>query len=294
MKNQQNTINLQIAGFSIKLYSDTLVELEDGYTPFVEKNAGEKADVTVECIAGLPVDTFENAQLVFEAENGEQKYYSIYRIGEKLGFIIYNQETKNDIQQVAVLNEDFSTWNVYSELTDTKFNPLKFPFGPILMHYMTLKSDAVMMHASCAFDGSVGRIFTGFSGAGKSTMSKIWSNEGNLIINDDRLIIRKHEDGYFVYNTPMYYMDLPKKAPLKSVFLISHSPQNRIKKLSGALAISKMMAFSIQNNYDKQFIQNRLSLFTDLCSHVSVYELGFVPDQNVVNFVLTHETRGDK
>ena len=87
----------------------------------------------------------------------------------------------------------------------------------------------------------------------------------------------------------MYYKDIPKKAPLSSIFLISHSPENRIKKLSGAMSVSRVMAFSIQNNFDRRFIESRLDLFTELCSQVGVYELGFVPDESVVNFVLDNE-----
>jgi hypothetical protein len=157
------------------------------------------------------------------------------------------------------------------------------------MHYITLKTNAVMMHASCAYDGKKARLFTGFSGAGKSTMSMLWSKAGRQIINDDRLIVRKQDGVFFVYNTPMYYKDIPKKAPLSSIFLISHSPENRIKKLSGAMSITRVMAFSIQNNFDRRFIESRLDLFTELCSLVGVYELGFVPDESVVNFVLDNE-----
>jgi hypothetical protein len=76
--------------------------------------------------------------------------------------------------------------------------------------------------------------------------------------------------------------------------LISHSPENKIKKLDGASAITKAMAFSIQNNFDRQFIQDRLNLFSQLCSKVAVYELGFVPGQQVVQIVLTHEAGGNK
>jgi hypothetical protein len=87
----------------------------------------------------------------------------------------------------------------------------------------------------------------------------------------------------------MYYSDRPKKAPLSAIYLISHSPKNKVKRLSGALAISKVMAFSIQNNYDKQFIQSRLELFSNLCINIPVYELGFVPDKSVVSFILANE-----
>ena len=289
MESHERSINLSIAGFSINLFSENPIQLEYGYLPFVQNNGSLIVDVEIECFPVLPENPFVKAEMVFEAENEHQKFYSIYRFGNNLGFIIYNQEVKTKIQQIALLDETFTQWKVYSDISDGKLLPLKYPMGPIIMHYMTLKSDAVMMHASCAFDGLNARIFTGFSGNGKSTISKLWADSGNLIINDDRIIIRKSDEGYFVYNTPMYYSDRPKKAPLSSIYLISHSPKNKVKRLSGALAISKVMAFSIQNNYDKQFVQSRLELFSNLCQNIPVYELGFVPDESVVSFILANE-----
>ena len=278
-----------IADFLIELRSEIPFELEEGYDLFLSDDKGREADVKIDCFAGIPDAPFLEGELVFEAENEDQKYYSIYRLGQDLGFVIYNQQDQS-IQQIATLDASFSHWKVYSKVTDTNaLLPLKYPLGPIVMHYMTLLSDAVMMHASCAFDGKDARIFTGFSGAGKSTMSKIWSEAQNQIVNDDRLIVRKQNETYYVYNTPMYYIDRPKKAPLSAVYLISHSPVNIMQKLNGALAVTRMMAFSIQNNFDTQYIQVRLNFFSTLCSSIPVYALGFVPDQSVVKFVLTNE-----
>jgi len=289
MPGKPNRICINIAEFKIELFSEQKINLEDGYLPFIDENDAKVPDFSIECIEGLPVRAFDSSDLVFEAENESQKFYSVYKYGQGLGFYIYNQQTVNDIQQVAVLDGSFCNWKIYTGLKNDIFMPLRYPMGPIIMHYMTLKTNAVLMHASSAFDGTKARLFSGFSGAGKSTISMLWAKAGHQIINDDRLIIRKLEDGFYVYNTPMYYQDQPKKAPLSSVFLISHSPANKIKRLNGAVAISKVMAFSIQNNYDRQFIQSRIDLFADLCSNVSVYELGFVPDDNVVKFVLNHE-----
>ena len=291
MSNHTCQTNLEIAGFTLTLLSNRLVELEDGYLPFIQQQVNPENDIVIECFAGIPTNLFRPEDLVFEAKNSEQRFYSIYKINNELGFIIYNQQTRDEIQQIAILNNDFKHWKVYMEETDGKILPLKYPLGPIIMHYMTLKADAVMMHASCAFDGVKARIFSGFSGAGKSTMSKIWSEARNQIINDDRLIIRKQGDDYVVYNTPMYYQDIPKKAALSSVYLISHSPENKISKLNGAMAVSRMMAFSIQNNFDKQYIQSRLNFFSELCSKIPVYDLGFVPDGNVVNFIKDNESK---
>jgi hypothetical protein len=264
--------------------------VEEGYEPFLTENANPKPDITLECFAGLPANPFEHDELVFEAKNEQQRFYSIYRTGKNLGFIIYNQQNIGEIQQVATLDETFSHWKVYSEtLPQNSILPLKYPLGPIVMHYMTLTSEAVMMHASCAFDGEKARLFSGFSGAGKSTMSKLWAQAGSRIINDDRIIIRKQENGYMVYNTPMYYRDMPKEAILNSIYLISHSPANKAKQLNGATAISKVMAFCIQNNFDRHFIQNRLNFFSGLCMQIPVYELGFVPDENIIHFIKANE-----
>jgi len=289
MQNCRYSFNLGIADYTIRLLSDSEIKLEEGYLPFVIPESIQVPDFTIECLTEINTAQFEAGDLVFEAKNDKQRFYSIYSIGSELGFVVYNQQKEDEIQQVALLDRTFTHWKVWSEIIENAIIPLKYPLGPIIMHYITLKTSAVMMHASAAFDGNNARLFTGFSGVGKSTISRLMADAGNQIINDDRIIIRNIDSSYFVYNTPMYYADKPKKALLKSVFLISHSPENKIKKLSGATAISKVMAFCIQNNFDKQFIQNRLTFFGELCKTVSIFELGFVPNEQVVHFIKEHD-----
>lgn len=282
-------VGLNIADFQLKLYADTEIKVEIGYKDFLSES--EQTDITVHCVAHLPSERFEQQKAVFEAENNEQKFYSIYKTDSGLGFVIYNQQEINTIQQIALLDESFTHWTLYSIPTEDGFFPLLYPMGPIIMHYMTLKTDAVMMHASGTFDGEMGRIFTGFSGAGKSTMSKIWSDANSVIVNDDRLIVRNQGGEFYIHNTPMYYYDVRKKTPLHSVFVISHSSTNKIKKLEGAMAISKTMAYCIQNNFENQFIHNRLDFLSKLTAKVGVYDLGFVPDARVIDFIKSNEKR---
>ena len=284
-----NQISLNIADFTIQLSSEWTINLEEGYVPFICKD--KNYDIHIKCLPNIEVPAFDKEQLVFEAANETQKFYAIYKYRDTLGFIIYNQQNIDQIQQTAVLSSDFKSWEIYSNPDQNDvINPLRYPMGPIIMQYLTVKSEAVMIHASCVYDGQKGRLFTGFSGTGKSTISEIWSKQGHQIINDDRLIIRKTPEGYMAYNTPMYYADQPKKALLSSIFLISHSHENRIKKLNGALAVSRVLAFCIQNNFDRSFIQNNLNFITGLSNQVAVYDLGFVPDEQVIQFVISNES----
>lgn len=288
-------IQIEIAEFLISLQSEHKILLEDGYLPFIIKADKAKTDITIQCFQNIPPISLTKMDLIFEASNENQKFYSIFSSDSNLLFVIYDQQNKDEIQQVAILDKTLSNWKIYSTPLDNgEIVPLKYPLGPIIMHYLTVKFDAVMIHASCVLNDQKGRIFTGFSGAGKSTMSKIWADAGNIILNDDRLIIRKQNNRHYVYNTPMYYKDIPKKAALDSIFLISHSPQNKIKKISGALAVSKVLAFCIQNNFEPDFIQTKLNFLTELSTQIPVYELGFVPNKSVINFIMENETAGTK
>lgn len=275
---------LSIAGFSICLHAECQLMLDDGFTHFTVDSTQE-ADITIECRNNDSLPPFENAEKVFTSANDELKFYEIYRRGDDLIFRVFDQQNQTCIQQTALLDGGLKRWIIWSEETDGVLEPLVFPMAPILLHYAVLTADAVMMHASGVFDGEKGRLFSGFSGAGKSTISGIWKQQGNILINDDRLIIRKEKGEYFMYNTPMYYPDDNKKSPLHAVFLIRHAPENVINRMAGAAAVSSVMAFSIQNNYDTRFVQHHLDFFADMCTQIPVYQLGFVPDEKVVNFI---------
>lgn len=280
---------LNIAAFHLRLASVHTICLDAGYGPFTSSPT-EHDDIRIECFAMPDSIPFDTDTLLFEAANRRQLFYRIYQHQDALGFIIYNQ-VNNKIQQYALLNREMTDWKIWSNISKhNELDPLRYPMGPILMHYMTMKYDAVMMHASCVFDGKKGRLFSGFSGVGKSTMSRIWHQNGALVVNDDRLIIRQLKDGRFwTFNTPMYYADQPKSAPLEAIYLIRHSPENIVRILKGATALSRVMAFSIQNNFDKTFIQQRIDLFGRICTRIPVCELGFVPDATVIDFIKNHE-----
>jgi hypothetical protein len=280
----------KVADCSILVRSEHHFELEEGYLPFVV-DADLSPEICIDAIPVLPDGILNGKQLLFEAENELQKFYSIYELDDGLGFAIYNQQTGCEIQQIAILNRDLSHWTVYFDANSTVLCPLKYPFGPIMLHYLTLKIDAVMMHASCAFDGKKGRLFSGFSGVGKSTISRLWAREGSRIINDDRLIVRLYNGEYRVYNTPMYYQDIPKMAPLGGIFLIRHFSENSMQRIKGAAAVSKVMAYSIQNNFDRNYVAQRLAFFSNLVSRIPVFELGFVPDVSVVGYILEQEDK---
>ena len=283
-------MNLVIADFTIRLFGDAVIYMDEGYAPFLKDVNDLVPDMHVECISGIPANLFDDCETLFEAKSDLQRFYTVVKYGHGLGFKLYNQQTRDEIQQLAILDETNKHWKIFSEpMEDGQLHPMKYPMGPIMLYYLVVNNNAIMIHASGVFDGNKGRIFTGFSGTGKSTMAEQWKSCRSSIVNDDRMIIRKGADGFYMHNTPMYYFDLPKSAPVNAIHLIRHFPENITQRITGAKAVSKVMAFCIQNNFDKQFIQNYIGFISELCESVGIYETGFVPDHSIVRYLQTHE-----
>jgi hypothetical protein len=167
-----------------------------------------------------------------------------------------------------------------------KIDPLFQPMGSILMVVLAHHQNDVLIHASGIDDEGTGRLFTAVSGTGKSTMAGIWKEKGARVINDDRLWLHKTEEKWYIFNTPMpYYSQKPSFVELKEIFLIRQSPQNEVKKLSGANAAMRFMANAIQHFYDKEMTGRHLDRILDIASHVPIFDCGFKPDAEIIETI---------
>ena len=95
----------------------------------------------------------------------------------------------------------------------------------ILLSLGLAGNGGVLVHASAFLWREKAYVFVGPSGAGKSTIVR--NARGTVYLNDDRLAIRRMEDGWRAFGTPMSDNDRqPSRnlsAPLGGVFLIEKS-----------------------------------------------------------------------
>jgi serine kinase of HPr protein (carbohydrate metabolism regulator) len=146
-----------------------------------------------------------------------------------------------------------------------------------------------MIHASGMNYSGKGYLFSGVSGKGKTTIAHLWENSGAKVIHDDRLILRKTNSGYIMYNTPVYNNDEPLESPLNRIFIIDHGTANKIVPVKGASAISLVMANCIQHNWGPEIIAKLLGAVSIMCEKIPVARLFFVPDQSVTDLILDNE-----
>ncbi|MCF8461949.1 MAG: hypothetical protein K9G46_14605 [Flavobacteriales bacterium] len=285
---------LRIADFVIEINQKdaSAIKLDEGYQPFVVKVSETEVDLVVNAFGQLPQEQLPTGMLLYRAQMPEGELWKVSKSEETYIFHVFDADEPGVLQQVCTTDSLFREWNVYMAFnTDeaSTIDPLKYPLGPLLMYYLTVKHEAIMIHASGISDNGIGRIFTGVSGKGKSTTARIWFEAGADVLNDDRLIIRKEKKGYSLHNTPMFYADRPRSSEFKAAYIIRHEKENVLEKLSGATAVSALAANCIQHGYDRKMVEHHLNFLSEMVNEISVQSLGFVPDKSVVQAVRDHD-----
>jgi hypothetical protein len=291
--------SLNIAGYRIKLESASdSFELVPGvrFQNFICTDNNH--DILINVNSGrfrLPGE----AKKVFDAPYIEEingvrtkksdKFWSIHKLRNDL--FIKSVFPLSSKKKSAVLKFSFSdrNWELWIDGAGKETDPLEYPLDGLVLYYLTAINGDIMIHASGVNNSGRGYIFSGVSGKGKTTMAKLWDNTGARVIHDDRLILRNTGNGYRMFNTPVYSNDEPRESPIDKIFLIEHGSRNDHITVSGASALSMVMANCIQHNWDQNIIARLIGALSLMCTTIPVVRLPFRPDRNIIDDILENE-----
>jgi hypothetical protein len=254
-------------------------EIKTGYRSFLCIN---KPDILLRM--HLDVPQISVSEKIFEST----QIWTLYRQGED--FIINLFEKMNGLKRILRIPRDFTTADLYFTEPNGSFNdPF---FGPtielLMVNYLSLSSSMIVHSCGIDYEGK-GILFVGESGAGKSTLTKIWNQEpGVEILSDDRIILRKMNDEYWMYGTPWHgdaEFASPAKVKLEKVFFIRHGRANSVKSVSGTFPVLQFLKASFPPYWDKNCMEFAMEFFNDLVTALPCRELSFVPDAGIVEFV---------
>lgn len=227
-------------------------------------------------------------------QDGEENW-RLLKVGN---YYIYSSPLKDKLIW-ARINKGFD--NITAYLVPDKNNNWAWKYEDIvydflqvvLISYFAQRKKGVFAHAVGIKDvNKAGLIFIGKSGAGKSTIARIWySRSKAIILNDDRIIIRKNKGGFFIYGSPWhgafsdYLASRIESAQLKKIMFIYHSKKNKVSSVSGRHAFVSLYPAMFPPFWDKGFLDNASSLFQELIKCVPCYKMGFRNDEKVISFV---------
>jgi hypothetical protein len=200
--------------------------------------------------------------------------------------------------KLARLNYDFSLGEVFLHRPffnpDEPVYPLQYPLDEILMLNLLSRKRGVEVHA-CGIVDSTGDafLFAGQSGAGKTTMARLWEKErGATILSDDRIILRRDKDRVWMYGTPWHgeaELASPSRAPLKAVYFLRHGFENGLRTRSGAQAAAQLFSCSFPVFYSPEGLQYTLEFYDRLTKAVPCQELSVVPNREVIDYIRMHQ-----
>lgn len=216
-------------------------------------------------------------------------FWSVWKHGTELFIKTVFPLSEKEKKATLKFSLDSNHWDLWITGSPEQTDPLEYPLDGLILYYLSVINGDIMIHASGVEDAGKGYVFSGVSGKGKSTLAGLWNRNGAKVIHDDRLIIRKSSEGYYMYNTPVYDNEVPSGSPANRIYIIEHGMENRITPVKGANAVSLVMANCIQHNWGPAIVSGLLESVSELCRKVPVYRLSFKPDKSVINHILEYE-----
>lgn len=197
--------------------------------------------------------------------------------------------------KAARIGHDFVSGKVFLHRpyfeTSHSVYPLQYPLDELLVLNLLSRGRGAEIHACGIVDAEGdGYLFAGPSGAGKTTLAKLWVRErGVTILSDDRIILRKEGNRIWMHGTPWHgeaELASPSQALLKHIFFIRHGHKNSLEPKTGAGAAALLFAHSFPVFYNPEALSFTIDFYGMVSSLVPCDELAVVPNREIVDFIL--------
>lgn len=139
-------------------------------------------------------------------------------------------------------------------------------------------------HACGVVKDNRGYIFTGVSGAGKTTIAN--RAKQYEVLSDETIILMIESSGITIYGTPFSSDDslnkgLNKFEKLSSIFIISHGEKSEIKRISAGQAFSEIMKTNVTNQVSDFFFERAGELWSKVLTHIPCYKFKINIQDNI-------------
>ncbi len=250
-------VTVEIGGIPISLKggdSDFCGLIERRYAGFV--NPGARPEFEFEFDLDPPTEPSEEDARVF-----------------KKGFVWFFQ--RGDFR---------AAWDVRSRRGWVRQSPNPYSLDSVLRiaHSLVLADEGgFLLHAASAIRNGRAFLFSGVSGAGKTTMARLAPPDANLL-TDEISYLRPYESGYRAYGTP-FAGELARagenlSAPVDTLYFLVQGRENRVEPITQSDAVRALMRHILFFADDRELVRSVFDAALRFVSSVNVAKLVFTPD----------------
>jgi hypothetical protein len=146
------------------------------------------------------------------------------------------------------------------------------------------KGASVLLHSSGVIRQGHGYLFTGLSGAGKSTIARLSRDE--MVLNDEISLVRFSGEQAIVEGTPFngfFKRKVAGEAPLKAIFVLSQGRAHSITAMSPSQAVASLLPqivppVGLDERITRDTLDSMMNLAQAIREAVPVYRLQFKRD----------------
>ena len=174
-------------------------------------------------------------------------------------------------------------------------NPYSLDSVLRILHSLILaERGGFLLHSASGICNGSAYLFSGVSGAGKTTMTRLAPPDVTLLSDEISYVrpcrlesgrTRRDDAAYQAFGTP-FAGELAKagentKANIGALFFLEQGPENRIDELPSAEAVRRLMRNILFFAEDPALVEKLLATACDFVAHVPVRRLTFYPDSRV-------------
>lgn len=250
--------------------------------------------IKIQIVDKLPqIHKTEPVFITYHFQTGSENW----RLLKKGNTYIYKSPLK-DKKELMLVSETFDKVTAYLLRKKDKgrvwnTSDIIYDFLQVLLiSYFGQRGEGMFTHAIGVKDlDGKGLLFAGESGSGKSATARLWHKHSKaMVLNDDRIIVRKLNGKFFIYGSPWhgefsdYLASRIESAPLEKLFFIYHASKNTVRQLLQKEAFNLLYPALFPAFWDKQCLENIVSFSQDLIRSVPCYRLGFLNDKKIIQF----------
>ncbi len=168
-------------------------------------------------------------------------------------------------------------------------NPYSLDSVLRILHSLILaERGGFLLHSASAICDGRAYLFSGVSGAGKTTMTRLAPADITLL-TDEISYLRPSADGYSAFGTP-FAGELARAgenctAPVSALFFLEKGAENRVDELPSAEAVRRLMRNILFFAEDKGLVEKLFATACDFVARVPIRRLTFYPDARVWDLV---------